>query len=84
MYLIDADKTEWFQIKCTDGGTYVLIKQKHLFDLPRVDAVPVVRCEKCRWYNPVFYACDKHGICKPVDWFCADGEEEHDVRNGKE
>lgn len=49
---------------------------------PTVENVIVVRCEKCRWYNPVFYACDKHGICKPVDWFCADGEEEHDVRNG--
>ena len=49
---------------------------------PTVESVSVVRCEKCRWFNPVFYACDKHGICKPVDWFCADGEEEHDARNG--
>lgn len=51
---------------------------------PTVETAPVVRCGKCRWYNPVFYACDKHGICKPVDWFCGDGEEEHNVRNGKE
>lgn len=27
-YLIDAYKTEWFQVECTDGKTYVLIKKK--------------------------------------------------------
>ena len=41
MYLIDAEQTEWFQIKCSSGNTYVLIKEKHLFDLPKVDAEPV-------------------------------------------
>lgn len=45
-YLIDAYKTEWFQIECTDGKTYVLIKKKSLFDLPRVDAEPV---RHARW-----------------------------------
>ena len=46
MYLIDASKTEWYQIQCTDGNTYVLIKKKHLFDLPKVDAEPV---RHARW-----------------------------------
>lgn len=53
MYLIDASQTEWFQITCSDGGTYVLIKQKHLFDLPRVDAEPV---KHAQWEN------DKDGL----------------------
>lgn len=40
---------------------------------PTLDYAPVVRCKECSWFNAVFYACDKHGICKPLDWFCADG-----------
>lgn len=41
--------------------------------LPAVDAVPVVRCGDCRWYDSAFYACSKCGVCVNRDFYCADG-----------
>ena len=41
---------------------------------PTVHAVPVVRCEDCRYWLYGDY-CDKHGKGQEkADWFCADGE----------
>lgn len=42
-----------------------------------VDAVPVVRCEDCRWYYEDFYGChrcENDGVPRESDWFCADGK----------
>lgn len=42
-------------------------------ELPAVDAVPVVRCGECRWYDSAFYCCSKCGVCVNRDFYCADG-----------
>jgi len=53
---------------------------------PTIDAVPVVRCENCK-YRPTYpeaygaeidgkwcYWCEHLKSWKPDDWFCADGD----------
>ena len=41
-----------------------------------IDAVPVVRCGNCKWYDSAFSVCSKCGVCVNYDFFCADGEKE--------
>ena len=50
---------------------------------PTVDAVPVTRCEQCKWceypaHNSTGYACKLFDRCVKWDWFCADGERRTD------
>lgn len=51
--------------------------------MPSVDAVEVVRCKDCKWWNTDWYK-GEHGECPNVfcettaDWFCADGERKDD------
>lgn len=50
--------------------------------LTSVDAVEVVRCKDCRWwerdyqprYHPNERPCNIVGMGTPPEWFCADGE----------
>ena len=49
---------------------------------PALDAVPVIRCRSCRYYNTNYCGdgfgwCERKGIGHGTsdDWFCADGEE---------
>ena len=53
--------------------------------IPAVDAVPVVRCRDCKYYNitccsPGFGWCERsgHNHGTTDDWFCADGVMEYD------
>lgn len=61
-------------------------------DLPDVDAVPVVRCRDCKWFDCKNYVCNNDILagriadcgCYPnfnveLDWFCADGERREDT-----
>lgn len=41
---------------------------------PTINAVEVVRCKDCKWYDSAFYVCSKCGVCVDRDFFCADGE----------
>lgn len=52
---------------------------------PAVDAVPVVRCRDCKYYNitccsPGFGWCERSGHNHGTTdyWFCADGEMKYD------
>lgn len=38
-------------------------------DMPTVDAVPVIRCKDCKYYNPQQHYCEGIG-----NWFGYDGE----------
>ena len=49
---------------------------KEILKLPTIDAVPVVRCGDCKWYDSAFFVCSKCGVCVNRDFFCADGEKE--------
>lgn len=65
---------------------------KALNDLPTLDAVPVIRCTKCKYYGPGdhagFWRCENWGVdinrqaSPPETFYCADGEtkeEEHET-----
>ena len=45
-----------------------------LRNTPTIDAVPVVRCRKCRKWDYVDQCCMKHLKTTRPDYFCADGE----------
>ena len=45
-----------------------------LVNAPIIDAVPVVRCGVCKWYDSEFYICSKCGAGVERDFYCADGE----------
>ena len=51
------------------------------------DAVPVVRCRDCQWFdaNGDYYDayCDKNGISVEEDFFCADGERKDGADDGR-
>ena len=52
--------------------------ERAISEQPTVDAVQVVRCKDCQWFdaNVDYYDsyCDKNGISVEEDFFCADGE----------
>ena len=94
MRLIDADALN-LAFPITDD-LYGMLKQvgiemvkSRIADAPTVDAVEVVRCEKCfyaipyneRWTRPKnnnFMWCKRNEDARPLDWFCADGERRED------
>lgn len=58
---------------------FALGKAIEALEQPTVDAVPVVRCEQCKWceypaHNSTGYACKLFDRCVKWDWFCADGK----------
>lgn len=88
MRLVDLDDC----IYCGEDGDYA----RYNIDpnLPTIDAVPVVRCRDCVWYE--IYQLKKDGTddrrykpsyCRNLeyqtrpDWFCADGERREDETN---
>lgn len=80
--LIDADalKAEW------QNGFYKKIVDALMDDAPTVDAVEVVRCKDCKYYQKVYGGvplgevghCICHSIETVPDWYCADGERKDD------
>ena len=92
MKLIDADalyngamKNEYFQFKESDktgrDAFAYSCAMERLVEAPVVDAVPVIRCKDCRYYNTNYCGdgfgwCERNGIGHGTsdDWFCADGE----------
>lgn len=80
MRLIDADELKEYACLvegiCYYGGCpqYTAVSVDVIDQTQTIDAVPVVRCGNCKWYDSAFYACLKYGICVDHDFFCADGE----------
>ena len=86
MRFIDADKAverikEWL-----DQARAIPLDTSYYFELlgcvencPTIDAVPVVRCKDCKYYNTI--GCSKGlGWCENIDWgvcedfYCANGK----------
>lgn len=40
---------------------------------PTIDAVPVVRCKYCKYYNSLMGHCKDGRSYPSPEWFCADG-----------
>lgn len=67
--------------QCISDGeySYVCTEDIKLSKLPTVDAVPVVRCKKCRhWIRNEDYSyvgrCELWNVDFENDFYCADGE----------
>lgn len=80
--LIDADKLlEKTQLLFDEDGDYVdAVPEEYIEEAPVVDAVPVVRCKDCKYWE--WYGSGLTGSCLietgPLhmfaDDFCSDGE----------
>ena len=71
--LIDADAAkltanDYAMFRCQLGGLVDVVE--FLNDMPTVDAVPVVRCKDCQYFNTRL--CEHEDNYD--DWCCADGE----------
>lgn len=83
MRLIDVDD---YGIKM--NGVYPEYWDEVLDDMPTVDAVPVVRCKDCKWYNPKgddpyflfdFWCDNDDGMWNPSpESYCSFGERRED------
>ncbi len=85
MRLIDADDlAAKIMIDAPDfmgGGSsitkaYILAMVKTRSATPTVDAILVVRCKDCKWYDERISMCDNCGLPREQTFFCADGERE--------
>lgn len=83
MRLIDADALEAKILMETpdfmDGGSslakaFILAMIKTRSVTPTVDAVPVVRCNDCKWYSAEISWCNNSMSPKEQTFFCADGK----------
>lgn len=80
MRLVNADTVVDYLKDLIKSGMYpTIIAEKfvplvHAIQmLPRVDAEPIVRCEKCQWYDGRL--CRNWDKFMPKDFWCKDGEE---------
>ena len=77
----------------TRVGYVQVVDVGDILDAPTIDAVPVVRCRDCKWYE--IYQLKKDGTddrryrpsyCTSLayhtrpDWYCADGERREDEK----
>ena len=64
----------------TDAELIEKIRKAPIVLKPNVDAVPVVRCRDCKWWEKgqttdgVKGFCPISGCCEGPDFYCADGE----------
>ena len=87
MRLIDADdlaaKIMMEAPDFIDGGSsitkaFILAMVKTRSITPTVDAVPVVRCVDCKWYDERISICDNCGLPREQTFFCKDGKRRTD------
>ena len=65
---------------CPDG--YCEEVRERLKDVPTADAVPVIRCKDCKYWDafpssslaPEFHKCKGLGVHTVADFFCSKGE----------
>ena len=94
MRLIDADNVrDLFDAEFKETRKLILAGETHLdnlaegfteadrviWQIPTVDAVPVVRCKECKYsYEVLSGWCCSYGVCVdstvPEDFYCANGE----------
>lgn len=63
-----------------------MISTHLIWNAPTIDAVPVVRCRDCKWWNDYYRECESHNwntgtdeyIVQPAGMFCGWGERRTD------
>ena len=84
MRLIDANKLGLtdFEILMCDGDYKEALKLvlSKIRNAPTVDAVPVVRCKDCTYYDHSYEGdfCSSTGAGMDEDGYCSDGERRED------
>lgn len=59
MRLVDADNAR----ECFGGDGVTGAVMQRMFDsLPTIDAVPVVRCRDCKWFNHYTMECESDDV----------------------
>lgn len=58
--LIDADAliAKAYIMQEPNGFIHSVVTERQIVAAPTIDAVPVVRCEKCLWYKPAHFRAD--------------------------
>ena len=89
MRLIDADTIDDMVQDLNENHNSEITRNEYkriigvLYEMPTIDAVPVVRCKDCQGWQtdwiPVYandgeHYCPHIDRCTGPDWFCADGE----------
>ena len=64
MRLIDADAIPWFVVGI---GEIPVVTKEEIEEMPTIDAVEVVRCKDCKWYEGCFFLSYD-------DDYCSEGE----------
>lgn len=68
MRLIDADKAigryyaEWEKQDISDGAQDRDWLKQCIDEAPTIDAVPVVRCRDCKWFNHYTMECESDDV----------------------
>lgn len=90
MRLIDVDKLKGKAFADPDDGEHFVYCQD-IDEAPTVDAVPVIRCRDCIFYDPENssnWCSHPKGLCNPGESdFCSYGQRKNqsaDVRNMEE
>lgn len=95
MRLIDAEKLLDEGIRARDGINdngllYIPLAdvRKSIKNAPAIDAVPVVRCGECLWWdnaeNSFQGRCALSGSYPTRNWYCANGQRKEGDDNGQE
>ena len=85
--LIDADALQRLLLPIATGlekeygslGGAVSGVMLHIDNAPTVDAVEVIRCESCKWYEPECENCDFWGGYRNPDHYCGEGERKNEA-----
>lgn len=76
MRLIDADALE-YHVTENPMVRYEYIHKHEVDNAPTIDAVPVIRCKDCRWWNDGTQMCGITISATPCG-HCHDGERKDD------
>ena len=79
MRLIDANSVEYalLAIKDRESGVPQILAEwlaGVVSTAPTIDAVPVVRCAKCKWYNTEFGVCEFWHSSRHPEHYCGEGD----------
>ena len=82
MRLIDANEVIR---RLPDDPSYIINIHHMLMQIPTIDAVPVVRCKDCKYWekqkDPAQGRCILSRNYPTSAWFCANGERKDDAEN---
>ena len=75
MRLIDADALNIYDVSPAYGTCVMGVTEEDIELAPTVDAVPVIRCKGCKWYefDRKMHCGLPHGV-RSKDDYCSDAE----------